>query len=335
MTGIQASWGRVVLSTLAVAALFAACEPATPTPTTSTSSTAASTAQSTAATTTTSTSGTPTSVSGVIWLDLDEDGIREAGEPPISGASVMIGNWVSAPTGADGTYSYPNLEALTGSAVAGAAITFAVNAVSDQNSLYYWQSMYLFSPSGVGPEATDSDVSETGVAYLTTGAQIIDVGVPRQHSSASFSAGSTTGSVSTHGGTRVTGRAWNDLDGDGVREAGEPALSGVQLWDPGWFITDCCGAPSGTTASDGTYDFRPDGGTGTAVEGQFAMGTGYFVRLSAPTPPAGMKWVPTAPDAGGNDTLDSDAYLFASGDVGFVLEYGTQTRDVGFRLVPA
>lgn len=321
---------------MAVAALVAvsACEPA-PGPGGTTSSTATSTSTSVTSSSTPSSAAQPTGISGVIWLDTDQDGIREPGEPPIAGASVMIDGWVSAPTDADGTYSFANLEALTGEPVVGKGVAFAVNSETWVDSTLYYLGQYRFSPEGIGPEATDSDVSQNGgYALIEAGAQTIDVGVAEQHGSGSFSSGSTTGSVSSHGGTTVSGRAWNDLDGDGVRENGEPPLPGVKIWDNGWVFSDCCGNPDGITGADGTYTFGPETHT-TPLETQGGMGTGYLIFVEPPAAPAGQKWVATVPDAGGNDTLDSDAYVMTPGYTWyqFVLEYGTQTRDVGLRLV--
>jgi uncharacterized repeat protein (TIGR01451 family) len=67
-------------------------------------------------------------------------------------------------------------------------------------------------------------------------------------------------------------RVWNDLDGDGVQDAGEPGLAGVRVyvdsnnngqWDPGepFDITDAAGAYRIFSLPAGTYTVRTDPAT--------------------------------------------------------------------------
>lgn len=85
----------------------------------------------------------------------------------------------------------------------------------------------------------------------------------------------------------VSGEVWEDLDADGVREAGEPGYRSVavDLLDDGGTVLDTM-----TTGADGTYAF-----------GGLASGT-YQVRF---TPPADAFFSPAG--QGGDDTVDSDA----------------------------
>ena len=88
---------------------------------------------------------------------------------------------------------------------------------------------------------------------------------------------------------------WDDLDGDGVQDAGEPGVEGVGVTlfqvDPGG------GAPieigTDTTDVDGLYLFTdlPPGE--------------YYVVFDLATLPTGS--VVTFQDQGGDDTVDSDA----------------------------
>ena len=95
----------------------------------------------------------------------------------------------------------------------------------------------------------------------------------------------------TYGGrAAVGGVVWHDTNGNGVREAGEPAGSGVavELLSPSGAV-----AARTVTGPDGAYRFdaRPN--------------TQYAVRYVLP---AGK--VPTLNDQGGNDSVDSDADPF-------------------------
>jgi hypothetical protein len=87
-------------------------------------------------------------------------------------------------------------------------------------------------------------------------------------------------------GAFVGGFAWDDLDGDGIREAGEPGHAGVlvSLYSGGSTIV-----AEKTTLADGTYDIA-------------VPGTGPYQLLF--TSPSGYTY--TVPKQGGDDLLDSD-----------------------------
>ncbi|TAG45704.1 MAG: hypothetical protein EAZ33_06840, partial [Oscillatoriales cyanobacterium] len=79
-------------------------------------------------------------------------------------------------------------------------------------------------------------------------------------------------------GPIVTGVKYNDLNGDGVRQAAEPGL-------PGWVIS--VGTKSATTAADGSYTLR-DVKTNTAITEAPPAGTPptAWVQTVGPTPPS-------------------------------------------------
>jgi probable HAF family extracellular repeat protein len=104
---------------------------------------------------------------------------------------------------------------------------------------------------------------------------------------------------------------WEDLNGNGVQDAGEPAISGVQVE-----LLDGTGTVirTTTTSSSGLYLFT-----------ELAAGN-YSVRFTAPT-----GYVFTTRDQGGNDALDSDAdpitgrtatYTLASGETNLTIDAG-------------
>jgi SdrD B-like protein/PKD domain-containing protein/beta-propeller repeat-containing protein len=96
----------------------------------------------------------------------------------------------------------------------------------------------------------------------------------------------------------VNGRAWNDFNGDGVQNAGEPGVENVLAEIVTTFngtIGDSDDRVLATVATDGggNYRFR------TPQQGL------YYVRFLPPTE-SGLGYQFTIADAGGDDALDSD-----------------------------
>lgn len=92
--------------------------------------------------------------------------------------------------------------------------------------------------------------------------------------------------TSVGGGATIGDRVWNDQDGNGIQDPGEPGLEGV-----GAALVDEVGALVATTTSDGMgrYTFEVPAGTYAVEFGEVA----------------GFSLVPT--DQGGDDQADSDA----------------------------
>jgi len=98
-------------------------------------------------------------------------------------------------------------------------------------------------------------------------------------------------------GAAVGGFAWDDLDGDGVREGGEPGHAGV--------LVDLYSGGSNIVAQTSTL---PDGSYHINVPGQ-----GPYLLVF--TSPAGTTY--TVPEQGGDDFLDSDVSQYGlTGDIG-------------------
>ncbi len=96
----------------------------------------------------------------------------------------------------------------------------------------------------------------------------------------------------------ISGRAWNDLNGDGVQNAGEPGVENVLVEIVTSFIgtigdSDDRVLATLATDSEGSYRYR------TPQQGS------YYVRFLPPIDDSqGYQF--TIADAGGNDALDSD-----------------------------
>jgi hypothetical protein len=152
-----------------------------------------------------------------VWEDLDGDGIQDAGEPGIPGVQVILyaadGTTVvgSTITDANGNYLFSNLTAGT--------YVVGVNPTTVPAGMEFTTQDNTTGPDGDGANTWtgggDSDVNpttgKTATVTLSTG-QVnltVDAGVRR---------------VPT---ATVGNRVWDDLDGDGIQDAGEPGIPGV------------------------------------------------------------------------------------------------------------
>jgi uncharacterized repeat protein (TIGR01451 family) len=95
-------------------------------------------------------------IRGVIWGDLDRDGQREAGEPPVG----------SGPDGVQRLLIIPRNAGETGSNTTEVIVnpdgTYSATVTSGLYVVQVWvqPSHYYFSPANVGDDATDSDLVE-------------------------------------------------------------------------------------------------------------------------------------------------------------------------------
>jgi len=130
----------------------------------------------------------PATVTGILFEDLDGDGVQDPGEPGLAGVDVIVtagdGTTIVVTTGADGSYA---------AAVTPGTVTVTV----DETTL----------PPGA--------VSTTGNATQTVVAPAGEV--------------VATDPVGYQLVSDVSGLIWNDADGDGVRDAGEPGIQGVTV----------------------------------------------------------------------------------------------------------
>ncbi len=172
------------------------------------------------------------SIGDRVWLDNDQDGIQDAGEPGVSGVTVHLkdnaGNIVATTqTNGNGNYLFSNLTPGN----------YSIGFVIPQN--------HSASPADQGGNnavdsdglpTTDPDFYMTAVTNLESGENDLtwDQGI--------FNVLSSLGD-----------RVWNDLDQNGVQDPGEPGVAGVtvQLKDSdGDVILET------TTNSDGNYSFE-------------------------------------------------------------------------------
>ena len=213
----------------------------------------------------------PATLGDTVWDDTNGDGIQDAGEPGIGNVTVNLLN-------ADGT---PALDsggnAITTTTNGSGAYAFTDLPPGDYRVEFVPPAGYtLTGQDRGGDDAADSDADpatgRTTAITLVSGENDPDwdAGMYRPASLGNF--------------------VWDDTNGDGVQDAGEPGVANVTVTLTG---TDNLGTPvneTRTTAGDGSYLFD------NLVPGD------YQVTF---TLPGGYEF--TRQDQGGDDGLDSDA----------------------------
>ena len=149
----------------------------------------------------------PASVGDRVWLDINGDGVQDAGEPGVSNVLVTLYNSVGAPvrftyTDVNGNYLFTDV--TPGTYTVGVSLSPA----------------FVFSPNnGAISGAANSDIipatGRTASFTVNAGDQItyVDAGLKKQ--------------VSTNGS--VGDFVWNDINQNGIQEAGEPGIVGVTV----------------------------------------------------------------------------------------------------------
>jgi hypothetical protein len=161
-------------------------------------------------------------ISGLVWLDTDADGVQDGGESGIAGVTVTL----LAPGGAT---------VATTTTDAGGAYSFSVEAGSYRISVDV--DGYEVSPQDVGSDdALDSDTDAAGLSDLITVAE----------------GGSASVDCGLYELASISGTVWYDADGDGqLDEVGAGVFEGAVT------LKTAAGATVATTATAyaGTYSF--------------------------------------------------------------------------------
>lgn len=170
---------------------------------------------------------TVANVSGTVFDDLDADGVRDAGESGVAGVRI---------------YSDSNGD--------GAFTAGEPNVISSSSG-----SFFLSIPN-LG-NATTVRIRQDAIAGWTVTAPANGIN-QLQLSGGQTVSGITFGNRLT--GAIVSGAVWNDLDGDGVRDAGDGGLSGRTVFvDANDNATLDAGEARAVTMSDGTYQLMVTG----------------------------------------------------------------------------
>ncbi len=228
--------------------------------------------------------GAPAGISGYVWLDRDADAVWDADEPGIENITLTLtgtdvyGNAITLSTTTDrsGYYSFPGLPpgtyTVTKTQPAGYVSTGDVLGTVYNTST----GAPPGSPSGVNGNPTDNVLASIEIGPGDRGLQY-NFGQSNAVSLGDF--------------------IWQDLDADGIQDAGEPGIAGalVQLFlaDGVTPATDFSGnpVPPQTTGADGLYNFT-----------NLRAGD-YVVRV---TPPAGYQATVFGGDPDNDDNTDSN-----------------------------
>jgi len=222
------------------------------------------------------------SLGDLVWEDLDADGQQDAGEPGVSQVTVQLfhsnGTMLAeAATDDNGFYGFASLY----------PDTYYVRFVRPSG--------YSFTSADVGIDSSDSDAGAGGATDAVTlfsgqSNLTLDAGLIRP--------------------AALGDLVWDDLNGNGMQDAGESGISGVAV---SLFRADGSPVASTTTNSQGYYSFT------SLYPGQY-----YLVF----TQPQGYRF--TAVDQGSDDGSDSDADS-AGRTAAFTLQSGQvdHSRDAG------
>ena len=224
-----------------------------------------------------------------IWIDTNGNGVQDGGEKGRSGVQVDLlnsctGNTVvkTATTNVNGNYTFKNL------------------AAGSYYLRVYLPTNYQFtSQNAIVDEDYDSDVDASGYSHcitLTTNQKLINIDSGLVLASVSLPTATPTATKTPvptatptpAGNASIGDLIWHDLNGNGVKDIGEPGVSGVQVK----LFTNCEGNTLvGTTTANvnGNYYFN-----------NLAAGD-YYARVYAP-----VGYTYTIQDAIQDDDYDSD-----------------------------
>ncbi len=199
----------------------------------------------------------PIAVGDRVWNDYDADGIQDFNEPGIAGTQVELWNEAKTltlrTTTTDAAGNYELLAPGVG--------TYRVRAVK--------RSTDTFSPKDAGTsDLLDSDINPSGVDLAFTDVLAVSV------ASTSTDAGIVLAPIN------VGNFVWNDLDQDGVQDAGEPGIPGVvvQMWNSARNLL----LGSATTNASGIYTLQAPGAGDYRIRVVLPTAADSFSPLDAP-----------------------------------------------------
>lgn len=163
------------------------------------------------------------SVGNFVWLDINANGIQDAGEPGKEGVTILLlgadgVQLASTVTDADGWYSFADLTPGN----------YQLQCVAVGN--------YVFSPAGAGSSDIDSNANAAGLMAVTL--------ISGQQDTATDAGLFELASVGDF--------VWEDLNANGIQDAGEPGKAGLTI-----LLLDSSGSQVGSTVTDGSglYSF--------------------------------------------------------------------------------
>ncbi|MDP2624090.1 MAG: SdrD B-like domain-containing protein [Actinomycetota bacterium] len=199
------------------------------------------------------------SIGDRVWEDLDADGVQDAGEGGVGGVTVRLFDGAATEVGStvtsdDGSYVFSNLTP--------GAYQVEIDILGG----------FVASPRDQGSDdAKDSDIDSGGVMAQTT--------LDSNENDLRWDAGLTRPAS-------IGDLVWEDLDGDGIQDPGEPGIAGVTVR---LFNSGGTQVRSTVTDADGEYLFSN------------LMPGVYHIEIDIPE-----GFVATLRDQGPDDATDSD-----------------------------
>ncbi len=175
----------------------------------------------------------PVTIGNFVWDDVNGDGVQDAGEPGIAGVTVTLtgtdinGGAVNASTVTDGNGLYSFSEPPG---------TYTVTAVTPAG--------YVATATGMGTTATDSNPNGTTVTLAAGGSD-------------------TTIDFGYYLPVIIDPYVWNDSNGNGIHQDGEPNIPGVTVILTGTDGTGNRVHQTTITDTNGAYSFTAPPGTYT------------------------------------------------------------------------
>ena len=215
-----------------------------------------------------------------VWVDLDSDGVQDAGEPGVAGATVQLWNSARTVLLASTTTSATGFYSLVAAGPGDYRIRFLRPLATD-----------TFSPVNVGgDEQVDSDAY--GSRELLGFTEVLTL-APNLISTTVVDAGLIRAPIG------IGNRVWNDYDGDGLQAPDEPGLVGYTLR-----LTNAAKDviyDSAVTVNDGVYQLHAPGPGAYRVR-LIASGA-QFPPKNAGDEALDSEINPTDPDRGYTDVL--------------------------------
>lgn len=271
-------------------------------------------------------------IGNYVWLDENNDGVQDAGEPGIANVTVMMteagGATYQTVTDADGGYLFPDLPAGTYTVKVNDA-NFVANGPLDG----YTQT--TLTPAGAAYDADFGNKDDAGYVI------VLDWGEENLSADFGYNVNSNNEVNNNTGNAAVGDRVWIDLDGDGVQDPNEVGVEGVGLTlysagPDGLFGTDDDVAEEQTTTDEnGNYMFddvtpgaykvcvtSSSGAAADILDGSAYAQTGdpdHFARAAATlgSDPMGLA----------GDHCSTQPVVLAPGDVYLNVDFGYQPED--------
>ncbi len=169
----------------------------------------------------------------IVWYDRNGDGVQQSGEEPLSGVSVKL-HWADG----DKVYEPDGDDYLIAESTTDSTGTYSFHGLESGHE--YWVD--------VDPSTLPAGLAATPLLVSTPGEAQSQ---PYSKSALSVAVVSeSVAPISVTDKVTLTGKVWNDLNGDGVVEAGEQGVAG---WTVRVFSSSGAQVASAVTDDDGNF----------------------------------------------------------------------------------